>query len=74
MNPPRRSPTDFLQPRHCNVCSFNWMPRRNRGRSRNCPNCNSRRWNWPKEVIAFQDTLKADRDRNRRAAAAKVPA
>jgi hypothetical protein len=74
VKPPKLSPEQFIKPLRCNVCTFNWMPRRGRGRSRNCPNCGSRRWNWPVAVIQFQDTQKADRDRNRRAAAAKRPA
>lgn len=71
MNKPKRTPDEFPRALHCNVCTYNWQTHRGRNTPRNCPNCNSRRWNWPPDVIKFQDVLKADRDRNRRAEAAR---
>lgn len=70
----RLAPADFPRTLRCNVCTWTWTQLRKLSNPRNCPNCHSRRWAWKPEYIQFQDALKADRERNRRAAAARRPA
>lgn len=67
----RLTPDQYPVPLVCNVCQFKWLPRKKEGKPRICPNCRSRRWWWPKEAVTFFEANRLERDRKRRAAAAK---
>jgi hypothetical protein len=67
----RLTPDQYPLALACGRCGFRWMPRSNNRRPRICPNCSSRRWWWPAEVIKFLDESRAERARLRRATKAQ---
>lgn len=64
-------PAEFPPTCRCSRCEWTWRGRTAHRRPLVCPNCRSRRWHFPKEVLAFLETDRQLLQRLRREAAVR---